>query len=179
MLFCDVLNRKNSKAPSLRAMDWCVTNYAKKNNISVRCTSGNKLNVYTAYKNQLRAYSKRLMDPFARRTRITFEKFGKELTTTIGQLNFFKWAISCNIVDYCRRHLKEIEADMLKVIKNPRIVKSTNNHNNDKAGKKGSIHCPTGNTLLIKRKSTKRGQLSIAASKAYTCTIDKVIICFD
>jgi len=30
----------------------------------------------------------------------------------VGQLNFFKWALENNIVDYVQKHMKEIEDDM-------------------------------------------------------------------
>ena len=32
--------------------------------------------------------------------------------TTIGQLNFFRWAIQYNIIEYAKQNLKKIENDM-------------------------------------------------------------------
>ena len=58
---------------SLRILDWLVTNYAKKHNISYTLIKNNKeinFNIYLEYKNQLKAYSKKLFDPFCRRERI-------------------------------------------------------------------------------------------------------------
>ena len=34
------------------------------------------------------------------------------IQTTIGQLNFFKWALENNILSYISEHLDEIEKDM-------------------------------------------------------------------
>tara|TARA_B110000858_G_C17653313_1_gene403739 strand:- start:477 stop:821 length:345 start_codon:yes stop_codon:yes gene_type:complete len=35
-----------------------------------------------------------------------------DITTTLAQLNFFKWAIENRVLDYIEGHLKEIEVDM-------------------------------------------------------------------
>ena len=78
---------------------------------------GNKLykqfNTYQSYKSQLKSYSKKKFDPFCRRQRIEFEyEQGKKIETTVGQLNFFKWAIENLIIDYILLHYSEIEQDM-------------------------------------------------------------------
>ena len=106
---------------SLRMLDWFVTNYAKKNNVFYELKKGNKkqyFNVYIDYKNQLTAYKKKCFDPFCRKERIHFfyqdkDKRDKTLITTLGQLNFFKWAIKNRILDYVNDHYQEIEDDML------------------------------------------------------------------
>jgi hypothetical protein len=102
------------KYTSLRLIDWFVTNYSKKHNISYNNKEKNdNFKVYTSYKSQLKSYSKKLFDPFNRSERINFyyEK-DKYITTTIGQLNFFRWAIQNNIIDYIRHNCKNIEEDM-------------------------------------------------------------------
>ena len=48
---------------SLRVMDWFVTNYAKKHNIAYSL-NGQEFSVYLNYKSQLKAFSKKLFDPF-------------------------------------------------------------------------------------------------------------------
>ena len=64
-------------------------------------------------KGQLKAYSKKNFDPFCRRERINFfYNTDKSITTTVGQLNFFKWAIDNNILDYINEHLEKIDSDM-------------------------------------------------------------------
>lgn len=107
---------------SLRLLDWFVTNYSKKSStIITHINSENNIvhfNVYLSYRSQLKAYSKQQFDPFRRRDRITFfyekEKF---LETTIGQLNFFKWVIQNNILDYIEKNKEEIEKDMINIQK--------------------------------------------------------------
>ena len=78
---------------SLRLIDWFVTNYAKRHNIGY-VLDGQEFMVYMSYKSQLKAYSKKLFDPFCRRERIMFSLPGVEpFVTTVGKLNFFRWAI--------------------------------------------------------------------------------------
>jgi hypothetical protein len=101
---------------SLRVLDWLVTNYAKKYNITYFVTGKDGLpvifNVFIEYKSQLKAYSKRFFDPFCRRDRILFTaKDGFQLWTTCGQLNFFRWAITNGVVKYAVDHAQEIDAD--------------------------------------------------------------------
>ena len=70
------------------------------------------LNVYHSYKSQLKAYSKKRFDPFCRRDRLEFMVNDNPIETTIGQLNFFKWAIKNLVIEYIVNHKTEIEADM-------------------------------------------------------------------
>jgi hypothetical protein len=71
------------------------------------------MNVYIGYRAQLNAYSKNAFDPFRRRNRIGFIfPDGTEVETTIGQLNFFRWIINNNILQYVENNFDVIEADM-------------------------------------------------------------------
>jgi len=105
---------------SLRSIDWTVTNFAKKNNIMYNI-NGKTFIMYLDYKSQLKAYSKKLFDPFCRRDRILFQynetDKTKNITTTIGQLNFFRWAIQNNILSYIEDNINLIEKDMNNSIK--------------------------------------------------------------
>jgi len=97
---------------SLRLIDWFVTNYAKKHNICYILNQRQFL-VYFHYKRELKAYSKRLFDPFCRRERIMFQARGHEpFVTTVGQLNFFRWALEKEIIAYIVENLEAIEKDM-------------------------------------------------------------------
>jgi hypothetical protein len=99
---------------SLRVLDWFVTNYCKTYNIILN-DKKNNYNVYLDYKSQLKAFSKKQFDPFCRRERIVFYYDKKDfITTTVGQLNFFKWAIENNILEYVNNNLKTIEENMNK-----------------------------------------------------------------
>ena len=69
--------------------------------------------VHNNYKGQLKAYSKKNFDPFCRRNRIRFYyDDNKYFITTVGQLNFFKWALENNIINYIKSNIKDIENDM-------------------------------------------------------------------
>lgn len=97
---------------SLRLIDWFVTNYSKYHNISYIHKS-QEFFVYIDYKNQLKAYSKKLFDPFCRRERIMFQLSNiPAFITTVGKLNFFRWAIEKGILDYIKMNLVKIEKEM-------------------------------------------------------------------
>ena len=103
---------------SLRIVDWFVTNYAKKyytmyDLATVQGSRATRFKVYNDYKLKLKAYAKRRFDPFCRWERISVPYDGENsIETTIGQLNFFKWAIENRILDYIEEHYDEIERDM-------------------------------------------------------------------
>jgi hypothetical protein len=102
---------------SLRLVDYFVTNYAKKMNTSFHL-AGKHFLVYFNYKRELNAYSKRLFDPFCRRERIMFQARGKEgFVTTVGQLNFFRWFIEKEILEYVTAERETIEQDMNSTLK--------------------------------------------------------------
>jgi hypothetical protein len=93
---------------SLRLIDWFVTNYAKKHHVSYVLGS-QEFVVYLNYKSQLKAFSKKLFDPFCRRERILFQIGDAEpFETTVGQLNFFRWAFEKDILNYIRQHMADI-----------------------------------------------------------------------
>jgi hypothetical protein len=110
---------------SLRLIDWFVTNYSKKNNVSyplteplpnaaTEATIARQFMVHFHYKRELKAYSKRLFDPFCRRERISFQVRGQPPIeeTTVGQLNFFRWALEKGVVAYILANAADIERDM-------------------------------------------------------------------
>ena len=108
---------------SLRILDWFVTNYSKKNNTHFQVKDINlkvkNFIVYLDYKAQLKAYSKKSFDPFCRRERISFiDHDNKELITTVGQLNFFRWGIENNILSYINENFDIIETDMNNSLRN-------------------------------------------------------------
>lgn len=112
----------NGESPlSLRVIDWFVTNYAKDKSVMYDHTNEKgqriKFIVYLSYKSQLKAYSKKTFDPFCRRERILFfietnEKKKVQIRTTVGQLNFFRWAIENHVIGFIKEHLQVIEKSM-------------------------------------------------------------------
>ena len=119
-IFLPIINGESKI--SLRLLDWFVTNYSKKNNINYLLKKKNKnINfiVYLDYKAQLKAYSKKQFDPFCRRERISLlDNDDKEIITTVGQLNFFRWAIDNKILSYINENFEYIEQDMTNSLKN-------------------------------------------------------------
>lgn len=117
---------------SLREMDFLTTNYSKNNKVSYELSSGKMFKLHLDYKVQLRGYSKRRFDPFCRRARIFLDfetktpidlKKNEEeeyklredgVVTTIGQLNFFRWAINNKVVEYCFNNKEDIDEEMEK-----------------------------------------------------------------
>jgi hypothetical protein len=103
---------------SLRLIDWFVTNYAKKHLTQYVVKKKEQMlmfKVHREYKLKLRSYKKRRFDPFCRWERITIPyENNTTVQTTIGQLNFFEWALQNNIIDYIKENLSEIEKDMNK-----------------------------------------------------------------
>ena len=103
---------------SLRIVDWFATNYAKKyyTLYIIEASQDNvtrRFKVYDDYKLKLKAYSKKRFDPFCRWDRISIPyTSGKFIETTIGQLNFFKWALENKVVDYIEQNYCDIEKDM-------------------------------------------------------------------
>ena len=145
---------------SLRVLDWFVTNYCKKNNIILTNKSDSNIIVHMDYKNQLKAYAKIYFDPFCRRDRINFI-YGKgdELLTTVGQLNFFRWAIENNIIEYTVANMEIIEKDMNSSLK----------YEKEESDTKENVSDAQEQTQAQSKKETrrrKRHELSVSAAKS-------------
>jgi hypothetical protein len=184
---------------SLRILDWFVTNYCRKNKIKykVKDDNGNieKFIVYIEYKGQLKAFNKKLFDPFCRRSRIEF-KYNKDnyIVTTIGQLNFFKWAIKYNIIKYVEEHVKDIDKDMTQVKKDKilskKLIDSEDRYlKNEKQTYKKIINIPEDikNKLIDIDDSVEEdlnesihdNKLTISAVKTINKRQDKIILVFE
>ena len=138
---------------SLRIIDWFVTNYCKKHNITYYLKNGEndtdseQFIVWLRYKMQLKSFLKKQFDPFCRRERICFfYNNGNDLDhiiTTIGQLNFFKWAIDNLVIDYIKQNMDAIEVDMNQsynsIKKNKKESKNTRKQRQElsKSGSRG------------------------------------------
>ena len=147
---------------SLRIVDWFTTNYAKKYYTVYDLPSGNRFKVYNDYKLKLRSYSKKKFDPFCRWDRISIPyKNETHLQTTIGQLNFFKWAFENNIIDYIETNYDAIEKDM--------------NNRNSTAKRKLASGGAAG-TLKVRK---TRQELSISASKTVRKEEVEIVVSFN
>ena len=121
---------------SLRLIDWFVTNYAKKFNTSYITKNQKHVIVYLSYKSHLKAYSKKIFDPFCRSKRIKFQDF----ETTVGQLNFFEWAITDEILDYIEDNYEQIHADMESRLKEDNIENHKKRHELSKSATNSLKH---------------------------------------
>jgi hypothetical protein len=149
---------------SLRIIDWFVTNFSKKYYTVIEICIGENIirfKVYNDYKLKLKAYSKKRFDPFCRWDRISIPcDNGKQyMETTIGQLNFFKWAIEHNIIAYIEKHYDDIERDM--------------NCRNNTTKNKNALE--NDNTKTRK----KREELSLSACKCIKKENVQIIVKFD
>jgi hypothetical protein len=170
-IFLEIVLQKNKI--SLRLLDWFVTNFSKKNNICYLLNNENYY-VFKGYKSQLKAYSKKHCDPFCRRDRIVFDYSDinnikliynnhlnndsnnkNKIITTIGQLNFFKYAISHEIIEYVKNNLILIENDMNDTLKEREYEKK-----------------------FINISNIKRKELSKSGNKSVNITIVNAVIKF-
>lgn len=147
---------------SLRVLDWFVTNYTKKHDTGYYVQTGpdhfKYIFVHRDYKAQLDSYSKKLFDPFCRRSRIiVVDPFGNELKTTVAQLNFFRWVIDNKVIEYIQENQKKIEEDMK--------VNQSGIYNYSKKSDN--------------KKRKPRQELSVSATKKVTKHDVKIVVTFD
>jgi hypothetical protein len=162
---------------SLRVIDWFVTNFSKKNNIyyNLKGKDGNirPFFVYLDYKQQLKGFSKKKFDPFCRRERIEFiDHAGNKIETTVGQLNFFKWAIQKGIIKYIEKNLVEIEGDMNESIRQVYKKKAPPTTVDGAV----VVETPPIEEAKIRR---KRQELSVSATKSVCKHQVKIIVDFN
>ena len=163
-IILDILEGKSKI--SLRIIDWYVTNFSKKKNtnyeifvIKNNLKIKKQFNVYIDYKLQLKGYSKKQFDPFCRRERINFYYDNDNfIVTTVGQLNFFRWAISNDIIKNIEKNLSKIELDMTNSYR--AIYKISNKES----------------PIAIRR---KRHELSLSATRCITKHNVKITVAFD
>ena len=109
MLFMSIINSRSNI--SIRLIDYFVTKYSKLYKITHK-NNEEIVNVFTSYKQQLKAFQKKHFDPFSRGERIPYFMGEMCVITTIGQLNFFRWFIGKNLLDYIVINKLLIENDM-------------------------------------------------------------------
>jgi hypothetical protein len=104
---------------SLRLLDWFVTKYSRQYKIRYKNNfdkDGSYFNVHASYISQLGSFKKQYFDPFRRCCKFWFNydktNSNKMVYTTIGQLNFFKWAIEYDIIDYVECNYTKLDDAM-------------------------------------------------------------------
>lgn len=111
---------------SLRIFDSFVTGFANENKTTYYVLNDGirqRFCVWVEYKAQLASYKKLYFDPFRRNKKLTYYYYGGTLRTSLGQLNFFKWAIINGVVDFVEEHYKEIAEATRKKSKEAREKK--------------------------------------------------------
>jgi len=158
---------------SLRIVDWFTTNYAKKHftvyNLTDDRGTTRRFKVYIEYKLKLDGYSKQKFDPFCRWDRINVPyKEDKYIETTIGQLNFFMWAIENRVIDYIEENYDEIEKDM--------------NSRNSTSKRKETLATPgtgAGAGAGAGKTRKKREELSVSATKSIKKEDIEIVVKFN
>ena len=179
---------------SFRIMDWFVTNYSKKHYTVYDLVGGGggakRFKVYVDYKLKLRAYSKKRFDPFCRWDRINVpHKNGTTyIQTTLGQLNFFKWAIENEVLRYIQENYTAIETDMN--IRNNTTRKIAKSHQTSAATVDGCEFVLAGGDSVVSgsvvtsnanvgKHRKKREELSLSATKSIKKEFVDIVISFN
>lgn len=169
--FDKMLNIINGRSNiSLRIVDWFATNYSKKYYTVYTIEKNNvkeRFKVYNDYKLNLKAYSKKRFDPFCRWERITIPYKGSmHIQTTIGQLNFFKWALENEVIKYIGENYDAIDADMNTRNSTTKPKNYSINSNSSTCSNSSTDTSTSGNSTLSNNKTRKkREELSANASK--------------
>lgn len=166
-----VLTYLTGDAPlSLRIIDWFVTKYSRKNFVRYQLNNQDFL-VYLSYKGQLKAYSKQYFDPNCRRERIMFKIQDQEqFMTTIGKLNFFRWALESKILDYIEAHEEEIRTGYNSYLKETtqtqKRVKNSTESSTDSNISSDSVQ----SNLTISTQVSSATQSSLVSASTITTT---------
>jgi len=173
-----VLTYLSGEAPlSLRIIDWFVTKYSRKNFVRYPL-NGQEFLVYLSYKGQLKAYSKQYFDPNCRRERIMFTiPDHEQFMTTIGKLNFFRWALESQILEYMEAHEEEIRTGYNSYLKETMQIQKKNK--SETVSSTGSSEELVKNTLKqdakqevrTTRRRTKQSPSSLNKLQVYTTPI--------
>ena len=120
----DIINLES--VISLRVLEWVVTKSGKKT-VNIKIRDNDYYSVNIMYKAQLKTYKKKNFDPF-RRDRKFYDEYDrtnptKKVLTTLGQLNFFKWAIQNGILECVEKNYDEINSAMIKYNKEEKVKK--------------------------------------------------------
>ena len=157
----EFINSRKSRTNKLSfgLLDWFNVNYAKQYGVEYTLTKvGRKKVIYVwqAYNAALDGWGKELFDPFARGKKkggaITLTNdAGESVTTTLRQLNYFRWAIDYGVISYVKEHIDDIYEDFIK--------------RSNRGGKK--------------ERGTKKEKLSVSASKSLGIHNVKMTVKFD
>lgn len=143
----DEVKSETSWSISLRCLEWLVTNYSKKHQIVLYHTEKKqRVNIYSEYLDQLNLYKRMRFDPFCRSQRIYFNWTLNDsefpLPTTVGQLNFMKWAYITGVLEYAQINEAVIQKDMEDVLAVVQEEKRAFKNSGQKRKRKELSHAP-------------------------------------
>lgn len=179
----EIINSKSGI--SLRVLDWFVTRYSKKK-IDFDCNNTSEIfDVHISYKAQLKSYKKRYFDPFRRKKKFYFnydnQDKSKILHTTLGQLNFFKWAISNNILGYVEKNIQHVTKAMNQSNKEDKKKKEKKKKEKIKLKKMEELEFKNNkkeNNITVKNKQ-KNNNVNIKATKTVEEDEVQIIVSFN
>jgi hypothetical protein len=98
---------------SLRFIETFITKYCKEKKVIMSNKKSNNFIIYEDYKEQLKSYDKQHFDPFKRKHHILYNyKKKRYFHTTVGQLNFFRWIVENEILDYILNNIDKIRGEI-------------------------------------------------------------------
>jgi hypothetical protein len=150
---------------SLRVLEWVVTKSNKKS-INIKINNNDYFSINIMYKAQLKSYKKKNFDPFRRDKKFYYNydhsDSSKKVLTTLGQLNFFKWAISNKIIDYVEKNYEDINKLMINYNKEEKVKKTEK----DKKKKKVEIVTTKTKNMLGDKKNSTESNTSLSMKKS-------------
>jgi hypothetical protein len=161
---------------SLRVLEWVVTKSNKKA-VNIKIGNNEYFSINIMYKAQLKSYKKKNFDPFRRDRKFYYtydpNDDNKKVLTTLGQLNFFKWAVSNNIIDYVEKHYEDINRSMINYNKEEKIKKT------EKKKKKVEIITTKTKSKQEEKKNSIHSAHSNNSTKKSFDGVEKFTISFD
>lgn len=154
---------------SLRLLDWFITRYSNKYKIRYGVNTNvndidRTFNVHISYKAQLKSYKKRYFDPFRRRKKFRYyfdKEKSMELCTTIGQLNFFKWAFTFDVIDYVIKNYNAVSKSMVNTNKLDKTRKTNDKKQKDESDE---LSMTKNGINVVAKKNIKNNEIKIVLS---------------
>ena len=187
----------NNRKISLRVIDWFVTNYSKKCNVSYIINNNtNKLVsnkseynpiycsefvVYLDYKLQLKAYSKGQFDPFCRRSRLNFHYDKDKILNYLEKNNLSMPDIVLFLEENDSAYITTTsgQQNFFKWIIKKNIIEYINENITEIENDMNTCYKKHYNKKSKNSSRKKRHELSVSASKSLSKSNVKVILTFN
>lgn len=146
---------------SLRVLDWFAAKFSKnRNKLNFTSDKSEEFDVRISYDSQLRTFRKKYFDPFRRKKKFYYyydtDDKSKKILTTIGQLNFFKWAIDKKILEFVEDNLEIINDEMRKSTTDEKEKKKSTNKKKKKLKEHIKTNSYSSKDFKVKAKKTDK-----------------------